>query len=146
MPTLSLQATRLTHWLSYGGLIPFVAGALLAWIGPPDWRAQALAAIAGYGAVILSFIGAVHWGRVFASAQPDPAAPWWLLWGVTPTLVGWVALLLPAPWTSVVLLLGFALAWAVDQRAPHGLPSWYPRLRTQLSLAVGVTLAVTLPL
>jgi len=48
--------------LGYAGLFPFFAAAAAALLGPPPWRGAALSALAAYGAVILSFLGAVHWG------------------------------------------------------------------------------------
>lgn len=46
--------------LSYLGLIPFIAGILVAWAPFPELRAQTLTAVAIYGAV--------HWGRVITGA------------------------------------------------------------------------------
>jgi len=57
-------------WLGYGGLLPFLALAATGlWApGTPWWSAALLA----YGAVILSFVGALHWG--FAMAQSGLSA------------------------------------------------------------------------
>lgn len=99
----SLWARR----LAYGGLIPFVGLAATLWVAwPGDWPLARMALLA-YGATISSFLGAIHWGLVMREwpAQPVPS----LLWGVVPSLLGWVALLLGhAPG----LLLIAALLWA----------------------------------
>lgn len=114
----SLMARR----LGFGGLIPFVGLAAVLWLKwPADW-APARMALLGYGATICSFLGAVHWGLVMraGSAQAVPS----LLWGVLPSLLGWVALLLgPAP--GLLLIAG--LLWgcfAVDRMI-------YPRFQLQ---------------
>ena len=50
-------------WLGIGGLIPFLAPALLIWM-PASQGLQGIAGTFGmvYGAVILSFLGGVRWG------------------------------------------------------------------------------------
>ena len=57
-------------WLGYGGLLPFGALALLLLDGARSalWWPALLA----YGAVILSFVGALHWG--FAMVLPGLGA------------------------------------------------------------------------
>ena len=94
--------------LGYSGLLPFAAAAALALLGPPPWRGFALSALAAYGAVILSFLGAVHWGLALRAPPEEDAALWPRLgFGVLPALVGWVALLLPA--RAGLLLLAAAV-------------------------------------
>ncbi len=92
----------------------------------------------GYGATIASFLGAIHWGLVMREgpAQPVPS----LLWGVVPSLLGWVALLLgPAPG----LLLMAALLWAclaVDRvlYSRYQLQAWLP-MRWQLTVVASIS-------
>ncbi len=129
--------------LGVGGLVPFVGLALLA--ANPVWSTEALLAQRAYGACILSFVGAVHWG--FAVARGGLS---WTQtgWSVLPALIAWVALTLGAAGTWL-LIAGLALAWVVDDYAAIGrsFPDWYRRLRTVLtsgailSLAAGLALA-----
>jgi Protein of unknown function (DUF3429) len=50
--------------LGIGGLIPFVGlTAALWWARPGEWPLASVALL-GYGATIVSFLGAVHWGLV----------------------------------------------------------------------------------
>jgi hypothetical protein len=88
-------------------------------------------ALLAYGAVILSFLGGIPWGLVMRAALPASGR---LLWGVTPSLLAWLALLLPpAPglWLlAVALLLCFVVDRALYRAA--GLERWLP-LRLQLS-------------
>ena len=133
----SLWARR----LGSGGLIPFVGLAAALWAGwPADWP-PASTALLGYGATIASFLGAIHWGLVMrgereASAQHVPS----LLWGVVPSLLGWVALLLGhAPG----LLLIAALLWAcfaVDRvlYPRFQLQAWLP-MRWRLTLVASLS-------
>lgn len=131
---------RVALLLGYGGLLPFVGlAAALPWLqGAAHDRAQS--ALLLYGAVIVSFLGAVHWGS--ALARHDTAsAPW--LWGVLPALLAWVAASLPFAWAAVALALCLAACWLADRRLLRG-PAWaaYLRLRTVLTgVAMGALLA-----
>ena len=119
--------------LGFGGLIPFVCLAGALWVARSgDWPLARMSLL-GYGATIASFLGAIHWGLVMreGSVQPVPS----LLWGVVPSLLGWVALLLgPEPG----LLLIAALIWAcfaVDR-------VWYPRYQLQAWLPMRLRLTL----
>ncbi len=85
--------------LGYGGLLPFVLGAALMWIVRPDAHPYVALALSAYAAVIVSFLGGIHWGFAFRQMQPDPAL---LVWGVVPSLVAWVAVVMP-PYSGLVL-------------------------------------------
>ena len=128
--------------LGLGGLIPFWAGAVLP-ILRPDLAPVLTPALLGYAAVILAFMGAVHWG--LAMADRDPAAAWLRYGGsVVPPLVAWVALLLPPPAGLAVFVAAFALLYAADRRAVAAgwAPAWYPALRRLLTALVVLALAV----
>lgn len=134
MTAPSLWARR----LGFGGLIPFISLAAALWLAQPDGRALGAQALLGYGATICSFLGAIHWGLVMRDAQPAPMAP--LIWGVLPSLVSWVALLL-APALGLVLIA--ALLWAcyaIDRvlYPRQQLQAWLP-LRLQLTLVASVS-------
>ena len=58
---------RSAAWLGFGGLLPFIGLALTAFVDRHHGIVWADALVA-YGAVILSFVGALHWG--FAMALP----------------------------------------------------------------------------
>lgn len=121
-------------WLGYGGLLPFLLLAAAPWLHAP-WAAPALQAQLAYGAVILSFVGALHWGlAMWATALPDSARPARYAWSVLPALLAWVALLLP-PLAGVLLLgAGFVLHYAQDLRhARAAAPAWYLPLRLRLT-------------
>lgn len=122
---------RWARRLGYAGLIPFVALSIIALLAPvsmADWAARALIA---YAAVILSFVGALHWTRGLET--PDTADAARLLGvSVLPALVGWSALLLPVHLGLILLAAGFGLLYAYDRRAWRVWP-WFLSLRSQLT-------------
>ena len=133
-------------WLGLSGLIPFVATvALAAATGDPALRAWALFALAAYGAAILSFLGAVHWGLALATPADAPGAAALvprLGLGVLPSLAAWVALLLPLGWGLGLLGLAIVITALVESGAAARdlLPKGYPGLRWVLSLCAAVCL------
>ena len=129
--------------LGYAGLIPFAAAAALALLGPPPWRGLALTALAAYGAVILSFLGAVHWGLALRGSEEEATVAWpRLALGVLPALIGWVALLLPARPGLLLLAAGVMAVAAVETAATRRglMPPSYLGLRWPLSLGAGACL------
>ena len=93
-----------------------------------------------YGALILSFLGGARWGLEVARPQPRVAV---VSLAMLPSLVGLVLLLLPSDWRSLQLwglAAALLLHWLWDVRAA-GLPPWYPRLRTILTLGAVTGLA-----
>lgn len=110
--------------LGYAGLIPFVGAAALSQASG-SFAPVALAALVGYGATIVSFLGGIHWGLAFMKDADRGAR---FTWGVIPSLLAWVATLLPAS-AGLALLAGtLLLAWAVDRRVypTLGLQAWLP--------------------
>ncbi len=138
MPLSRLEIPVPALVLGGGGLIPFLAPALILWFGPARWYPPAVLSLMAYGAVILSFLGAVHWGLALAKAQ-DTATLWRRLgWGVVPALLAWVALLLDPTAALWLLLGGFTIQYGVDHgyRRRGLVPDWYGRLRLGLTLVV----------
>lgn len=103
--------------LGLAGLLPFVACALVVFLAEGWTRNLALQALAAYGAVILAFLGAVHWG--FALAGSDGPAAWpRLIGGVLPALWAWAAIaVLPASLACLMLAVGLALTLAAEELA-----------------------------
>jgi len=136
----------LVAWLGYGGLLPFAAAALGTLLDPTH-RVFWQQALLGYGAVILSFVGALHWA--FAMREDEAAAGPLYLWSVVPALAGWVALLLPlllahgAVLGAVLLIGAFGAHYGLDRRLVRRLPlpPWYLPLRLHLSTGASLCLA-----
>ncbi len=132
---------RIARLLGLAGLVPFLGSLALAAASADEMRGAALWALATYGAVILSFLGAVHWGLALGPGRPA-AVEARLGLGVLPSLVGWVALLLP-PVPSLLLLAAGILGTAGMETlaARRGLlGAAYLRLRWRLSLAAAASL------
>ena len=140
---------RIVAWLGYGGLLPFAALAIAAvgasFLGQdPHWWNAALVA---YGVVILSFVGALHWG--FAMTQlglTDRQRASAFVWSVVPALVAWLALLslLGAPSiAAAVLVTGFLAHYWRDVRLARAanLPAWYLPMRLRLTTVACLCLA-----
>ena len=123
--------------LGYGGLIPFAGlAAAICLLGPAD-RARSTHALLGYGATILSFLGAIHWGLAMRDAAALSRGL--LLWGVVPSLVAWVALLIN-PIAGLCLVAAglwacFAVDWVVYRRL--GVQAWLP-MRLLLTVVASV--------
>ena len=134
-------------WLGYGGLLPFLAlaaGALHGGMHADLWRA----ALFAYAAVILSFVGALHWGIALAAPDLAPRQRSALFaWSVIPALLAWPALLLYAGPASALLIGGYAAHYAQDWRLVSAtrtrgvLPDWYLPLRLRLTLVACVCIA-----
>lgn len=128
--------------LGYAGLIPFVVAALMLH-GP--WPGTALAAqvFIAYGAAILAFLGGIQWGLALSPASEHPTER--AVVGVLPSLVAWLALLVPASTATIVLAGGFAalLVWERARCTVTG-PPWYAALRARLTLVVLACHAVAL--
>lgn len=133
----NIQTVRLLGAL---GLIPFYGLALLAWYdGGQHW---ALRAEIGYAAVILAFLGAVHWGRALSTFDERNHIGT-LLFGVMPALLGWTAVLLPVEFSLPMLAAGLVFVWGTEQMVfVDILPTWYRGLRHWLT--AGATLALLL--
>lgn len=126
--------------LGYGGLIPFLflgAANLLALRTP---FAPPSALLIGYGAVILSFVGALHWGAQLTASQPEARR---LIWSVLPALLAWVSLMMPLSYATSALIAGllvcFIYDWGVLSKGQW--PAYMKPLRVILTLCACLSLA-----
>ena len=103
---------RTARVLGYAGLIPFVGAAFCTWFFAERAQLWASAALLAYGAVIASFLGGIHWGRMLHGA-PSPGV---LVWGVVPSLVAWGTVFVPRAAGLAVLAALLVLCWLVDRR------------------------------
>lgn len=142
-PLLSAPMPRTAAWLGYGGLLPFV---ILAAATLVDGRHALLwsDSLFAYGAVILSFVGAVHWG--FAMTLSELSASQrsqCFVWSVIPALLAWAALLLAPMGASALLVVGFLAHYWQDRRLASNakLSAWYLPLRLRLTSIACLCLA-----
>lgn len=134
--------------LGYGGLLPFIATALGS-VFDGSHAVFWLDAQHAYGAVILSFVGALHWGfAMLATDLDDAERDRRYLWSVIPALLAWPALLLSGGLAGAVLLVGFLLHYWQDRRLVQrcALPSWYLPLRGRLTGVACLCLIVSVSL
>ena len=124
---------RWVHRLGYSGLIPFVLGALLMFLVAPDVQPLVAIALTAYGAVIASFLGGIHWG--LGLSENSLLRTFHLIWGVTPSLFAWVAVIMPAYAGLPVLGLLLLTCYLVDRQTwpAAGLRHWMT-LRFRLTL------------
>ena len=126
--------------LGLAGLIPFWALAigLLAHgaFGMAPVRLDA--ALATYGAIIVSFLGGIRWG--LAVPAGDPGANYAV--SVVPSLAAWAILAAPEPWRLAGLgLVALALGPIDLGLVRSGMaPAWFGRLRIILSVGAGIAL------
>jgi len=147
---LALQNSNMpfsARWLGFGGLLPFVALALATLFDPARaalWN-QALMA---YGAIILSFVGALHWAfAMTAGGLSESERTGRFVWSVMPALIAWAALLLltvSVLVAALTLLTGFWLHYQQDRMLARraDLPSWYLPLRLALTSVASVFIAL----
>lgn len=140
--------------LGLAGLIPFAACAIAVWTSSPIVQVEGVGLLLTYAAVILTFLGGVHWGRALAGKHAGEHAEersgdlnWMRLgWSVTPSLIAWIALRMSPGFTIIVFIAAFAVAFLVDRHAVRAgfFPDWYLPLRKVLTLGVMACLIATL--
>jgi hypothetical protein len=119
---------------------------------------QALNVQVTYGAVMLSFLGALHWGMEFAGFGGHHYSKRLML-GAAPVLFAWPTLALQPTMALVVQWVGFTALWWADSKATtlgwggfltlrrvnpcsklileSTAPKWYSQYRFYLSILVG---------
>ena len=136
--------------LGIAGILPFAAFGIGAVGEAPAAALTATRGLVGYGAVILAFLGGVHWG--FTLDEPELArfVRARLTLGVVPALIGWAAVLVslvsePAL-GLVILVAGFIATVVVEWRAHRlGLvPGGYMVMRWGISVIVIALLTAVL--
>jgi len=136
---MNAETRQLAHRLGYAGLVPFVLGFLLIWlIGDRDLDQHAFVSLAlsAYAALIISFLGGIHWGLSFARGLPGRQP---LIWGISATLLAWLGVLM-SPYAGLALHGGVLIAcYVVDRRV-------YPQLGASdwLTLRFRLTLVAAL--
>ena len=127
-------------WLGYGGVIPFVALALNNALGLDVLNiADPTVKLLGYGAVIISFIGAVHWG---VALQADRSRQTRLfIYSVLPALAAWGWFFAAAKTALIGMALTIVVLFFVDRFLfPDLLPSGYLKMRLHLTIIVATCL------
>ncbi|MDO9625658.1 MAG: DUF3429 domain-containing protein [Pseudomonas sp.] len=143
-PYYAEKPPQLAVLLGVAGLLPFVSGALGIWVIPLGWRPFVLEALLDFSALILAFMGAIHWGLAMRAEETDEHAQIQLGLSVIPPLLGWLAISvgLPMELALPTLLIAFVGLYFADVHAVKlGLaPRWYSSLRMPLTVVVSLSL------
>ncbi|MCJ1391505.1 hypothetical protein MMC18_004369 [Xylographa bjoerkii] len=99
----------------------------------------------GYGAVILSFLGAIHWGLEFAKYGGKHGYPRYAI-GVVAPAIAWPTTLLPVEYALIAQFLAFNYLYFADARATRRgwAPHWYTTYRFALTFIVGASIVISL--
>jgi len=99
----------------------------------------------GYGASIISFLGAIHWGLEWAGFGGHQGYPRYAI-GIVATAVAWPTLLLSAEVGLITQFLAFTFLYYADARAATRgwAPSWYSTYRFVLTFIVGASIVASL--
>ena len=130
--------------LGYLGLLPFIVPTVFLFFDDSHldmWRHFLLS----YGAVILSFVGALHWSfAMLLHELPINKQRWSFFWSVVPSLVAWVSLSIPKFYGFILLTVFFAIALIRDKQLSDKaeLPAWYTPLRRNLTIVAMTCLLV----
>ncbi|THH28397.1 hypothetical protein EUX98_g5795 [Antrodiella citrinella] len=99
---------------------------------------QALSLQMTYGAVMLSFLGALHWGFEFSGFGGHQGYSRLAL-GAAPVIWGWSTLAFMPMEALMAQWVGFTALWYADLQATNAgwAPRWYSQYRFYLSILVG---------
>ncbi|MGD9341749.1 MAG: DUF3429 domain-containing protein [Chromatiales bacterium] len=133
--------------LAYAGTLPFIACAILPWIGMPVVAGIGSCAYiaAAYGVAIVSFMAGIHWGTFLYQADSLPVNL--LLTSNAITVAVWLAFILtPVAVSIAVIAAAFVLLLAVDFRLARVglLTPDYLRTRRNVTLIVLAMLMLTI--
>lgn len=122
-PAIESPLSETALRLGNAGAVPFVLGAALVWIVNAEAHYYATMALAVWAALVIAFLGGVHWGLALRQSAP-PASLW--LWGVAPALFAWAAVMMPPRSGLIidgVLLIG---GYLVDRKVypVQGIARW----------------------
>lgn len=135
------NAGILIQRLGYAGLIPFVGLAFLMWIVTPEAHPFVSIALSAYAATICAFLGGIHWGIGLRHNAPQRKLH--MAWGVVPSLVAWIAVIMPAYAGLPVLGVLLLACYLVDRKTwpEAGLRDW---MTLRFRLTVVATLSCLL--
>jgi len=134
--------------LGIAGIIPFLLCGLEATSANAQNGMIASHLLVAYGAIILSFLGGVHWGFTLAAPE-DSAEQQRLVGGVLPAICGWLilgmGLLTGMPALAIAALIACFIAGTAAEW--HGyqagmVPGGYIALRVAITFAVVAILTV----
>ncbi|MEM7253181.1 MAG: DUF3429 domain-containing protein [Pseudomonadota bacterium] len=141
---MSDSIPRSALWLGLGGIVPFAGLAAAPWFTDPVHHGMVIRSLVVYAAVILTFVGAIHWGVALHRDVAPAARSKLFMWSVVPALIAWAATHFVPPVAIMAIVIGFALQLVADRIAVRSLPlpRWFWRLRIILTSGVVLSLAL----
>ena len=108
------------RYLAYAGLIPFIGLAFMDQLAPTPINYLSAESIASYGAIIVAFMGALHWGANLQTLGKPHSGDRWIdrnawIWGITPALIAWVALHIYIPVSLIILAATLVIQRNIDK-------------------------------
>lgn len=101
----------------------------------------------GYGAVLVSFLGAIHWGLEFAEKSSlKERTKFRYAVGVIAPMAAWPTIFFPIEWALTTQFLAFTGLYFADSRATTRgwAPAWYGPYRWVLTAVVGIAIFISL--
>ena len=146
-----MQLPFVIRAMGYAGLIPFVGLALSVQFADNPNDLIALESLVAYGAVIASFLGALHWGACFRTMGQNSHNRWldhsvWI-WGIIPALVAWLAIHVYIPLALLLLAITLIVQRMIDQNtyqkyfANEETANAFLRMRTHLTVVASISLS-----
>ncbi|KAM0490209.1 hypothetical protein ACHAP8_011795 [Fusarium lateritium] len=101
----------------------------------------------GYGAVIISFLGAIHWGLEYAEKSPSLQRTRFRYgMGLASSVIAWPTVMLPVEYALTTQFMAFVGLYFADSRAATKgwAPRWYGAYRFLLTAMVGLAIFISL--
>jgi uncharacterized membrane protein len=121
--------------------LPFIVSSALIWI--PLYHQTALESLSIYSALIVTFIGGVHWGIAVQLTQKTNHSRTnnQFIISVAPSLIAWVTIVFIQPYALIILAISFVLFWLIEKlHYQQHLPAWYSQLRNHLTLVATLSI------
>jgi hypothetical protein len=134
--------------LTLTGILPFIMATYSLVMGKPFHPTVSVVMLVTYSAVILSFLGGIHWGLALKIMDDAPTSAVRLfVLSVVPALAAWALLfLVPDPHWQIGGMLGVLIAvWAIDGllRVQGIISHAFFRLRSIATVIVALCLGVS---
>ena len=125
-----------------GGAVPFIFLSLGIWTFTYEFKLIALYNLINYSVIILSFIGAVHWGAAMVRNDKD-YKPY--LISIMPALSSWfliIGFIVNYMVIFIILIILFLFMFFIDIQAVREgkLPQWYLPMRKFVTIIVLLSL------
>ncbi len=146
-PTNRSPIPKVPFWVAAGALAPFVVLAGAVWAAPEAYTPALLFWLSSYGAAILSFSGAVHWGVALLHAEMNEQDRGvFTTWSIVPAITSWISLLMPVKTGLLLLIATYVIQFAADRQltSRFRLPDWFLRLRGGMTAVAALCLAIAL--